>query len=102
MGGCNGGYCCINKVYDQTSCSCLESFIGQNCHHLARSTVPEKLPIEQGSFQLKEWASTLFLLLFVVGFASGFFMLWKRKKSDRKGLIISYNRRIIELTSLSS
>ncbi|CBY32295.1 unnamed protein product [Oikopleura dioica] len=83
MGGCNGGFCCINKIYDHTSCSCLSGFVGENCNHLARSTDNTHLPVQEGSFKFKEWASTLFLLVFVVGFASGSFMLWKRKKNDR-------------------
>merc|ERR1712004_642667 len=84
MGGCNGGFCCINKLYDQTRCSCLSGFNGENCHHLARSTVPENPPVELGSFQMKEWASAIFLFVFVTGFASVSFLLWKKKKNDRQ------------------
>ena len=96
MGGCNGGFCCIDKHYDQTSCSCLSGFNGENCHHLARSTVPGNPPVEHGSFQIKEWASAIFLFAFVTGFASVSFLLWKKKKNDRKGLTFIYNKEYLE------
>ncbi|CAG5083040.1 Oidioi.mRNA.OKI2018_I69.PAR.g10263.t1.cds [Oikopleura dioica] len=80
MNGCNGGYCCVHEIYTEPECVCKSGLVGKTCRELARST--ENLPTN-GGLQLKEWMSTLFLLLFVAGFAFGSVLLWKRKKNDR-------------------